>query len=230
MGFEPDSKRPRISLESTEVKLQCVEENLKTEETNCDISGVIQNENSEYKVEESSSLTCTNQHVKRDEKRELEEIPGENKDTPTTESSSGKPGILKSVSASEEDVGIVEFVSNLPGFRGVLKQRYTDFIVSERDLQGNLVRLTDVSVPQNEKGKEFHLDILSAEEKEKIQEVVDDKEKKKSVTLSPDDNKDHRRLVHRAIRENFSFLGKLYSILCWAELKGNISKQPRTLI
>ena len=215
MDFEPDSKRPRISFESTEVKLRCVEENLKTEETNCDISGGIQSENSECKVEESSSLTCTNQHVKRDEKIELEEIPGEDKDVPVTNSCSGKPGILKSVSASGKDVGIVEFVSNLPGFRGVLKQRYTDFIVSERDLQGNLVRLTDVSIPQNEKSEEFHLDILSAEEKEKIQEVVDDKEKKKSVTLSPDDNKDHRRLVHRAIRENFSILGKFFSIVCF---------------
>ena len=215
VDFEPDSKRPRISLESTEMELQCLEDSLKTEETNNDISGDVQSENSDGKVEKNPSLTCrTNLHVQSDEKIELEEILGEDKDAPVIESSSGKPSILKSVSASEKDVGIVEFISNLPGFHGVLKQRYTDFIVSERDLQGNLVRLTDVSVPQNEKSKEFSLDILSAEEKEKIQEVVDDKEKKMSVTLSPDNDKDHRRLVHRAIRENFSYLGKLYCILC----------------
>ena len=79
--------------------------------------------------------------------------------------------------------------------------------MSERDLKGNLVRLTDGSVPQNEKSKEFDLDILSEEDKDKIKTVADDEEKKMSVTLSPDDDKDHRRLVHRAIRENFSALG-----------------------
>ncbi|KAL9969761.1 hypothetical protein ACROYT_G022017 [Oculina patagonica] len=121
---------------------------------------------------------------------------------------SDKSGVkaLKDTGVSEKDVGILEFVSNLPGFHGVLKQRYTDFIVRERDLEGNLVRLTDTSMPHDEKTKEFDVDILSQEEKEKIQQVVDDEEKKISVTLTPDDDKEHRRLVHRAIRENFSSL------------------------
>lgn len=136
---------------------------------------------------------------------EMGEISGEGWNA--SESSVCKPAILNA-SVSEKDVGIVEFVSNLPGFHGVLKQRFTDFVVNERDLQGSLARLTDVSVPLREKSEEFHLDILSAEDKEKIQEVIDDEQRKKSAILSPDDDKQHRRLVHRVIRENFSLLGK----------------------
>ena len=145
--------------------------------------------------------------MQNDKLNKTEEIFDGDENKPSQVSAKTKPGSLKYVSVSEKDVGILEFVSSLPGFHGVLKQRYADFIVSERDLKGNLVRLTDVSVPQNEKSKEFDLDILSEEDKDKIKKVADDEEKKMSVTLSPDDDKDHRRLVHRAIRENFSALG-----------------------
>lgn len=209
MDFEPDSKRPRISLESAETNLETVEDNSKTGYTNYGVSGCIQAENTKGKVEECASLSSLGNHVRSDElKLSSDEILAEEENASVEKSSNGKRGILKFASVSEKDVGIVEFVSNLPGFHGVLKQRYTDFIVSERDLQGNLVRLTDASIPQDEKSKEFDLDILSAEEREKIKQVVDDEEKKKSVTLNPDDDKDHRRLVHRAIRANFSCLGK----------------------
>lgn len=45
-----------------------------------------------------------------------------------------KFGVLKFLRVFDKDVGIFEFVSNLFGFYGVLKQRYIDFIVSECDL------------------------------------------------------------------------------------------------
>ncbi|GFR07403.1 hypothetical protein TNCT_321821, partial [Trichonephila clavata] len=41
--------------------------------------------------------------------------------------------------ASENDVGITEYVSNLPGFNAVVK----------KDTQGNVVKLTDLSKPKN---------------------------------------------------------------------------------
>lgn len=204
VNFEPESKRPRICVESTSTVNQSVNEELKTKQAQCE-------SREKLNPEKSAWLTCpvqhASEHVQNDKLNKTEEIFYGDEKKPSQVSAKTKPGSLKYVSVSEKDVGIVEFVSSLPGFHGVLKQRYADFIVSERDLKGNLVRLTDVSVPQNEKSKEFDLDILSEEDKGKIKKVADDEEKKMSVTLSPDDDKDHRRLVHRAIRENFSALG-----------------------
>lgn len=207
VNFEPESKRPRISLEPSETKLLPGTDNQASEEHNDKLSSCVQRTDTEGKKLENASLTAAEHVVEAQDKvikgeTNLEDGP------PVRESPKRGPDTLKHASASEKDVGILEFVSNLPGFHGVLKQRYTDFIVSERDLQGNLVRLSDTSIPQEEKSIEFDLDILSVEEKEKIQQVVDDQEKKASVILSPDNDKEHRRLVHRAIRENFSSLGK----------------------
>ncbi|KAK1311147.1 hypothetical protein QJS10_CPA08g00310 [Acorus calamus] len=50
----------------------------------------------------------------------------------------------------ETDVGISCFVSDTPGFRGVLKQRYSDFIVNEVDRDGNIVHLTCLDPPLEE--------------------------------------------------------------------------------
>lgn len=47
-------------------------------------------------------------------------------------------------SMEEHDVGITCYISNLPGFRGVLKQRYSDFIVHEVDLDGKVVELSSL--------------------------------------------------------------------------------------
>ncbi|XP_011621650.1 multisubstrate pseudouridine synthase 7 isoform X1 [Amborella trichopoda] len=47
----------------------------------------------------------------------------------------------------ETDVGIVCYASSLPGFRGVLKQRYSDFIVNEVDPDGAVVHLTCIDAP-----------------------------------------------------------------------------------
>jgi hypothetical protein len=51
---------------------------------------------------------------------------------------------------SESDVGITEFRN--PGFAGfdaILKHRFSDFNVNEIDLDGNIVRLTNLEVPKN---------------------------------------------------------------------------------
>lgn len=44
---------------------------------------------------------------------------------------------------SEQDVGITQYLHpELKGFKGILKQRYTDFLVNEIDKEGNVVYLT----------------------------------------------------------------------------------------
>ena len=205
-NFEPELKRPRIALESSESTLQTGPGDQATEETRDELPGHIQKNDLEKQLENVKHVVDAN----LGETCEIrEETNLETNSSDIKSSYKGGVGPLKDTGVSEKDVGILEFASNLPGFHGVLKQRFTDFIVRERDLEGNLVRLTDTSVPQDAKKKEFELDVLSQEEKEKIQQVIDDEEKKISVTLAPDDDKEHRRLVHRAIRENFSILGKL---------------------
>lgn len=51
----------------------------------------------------------------------------------------------------EADVGILQYTSSFPGFRGVLKQRYTDFIVNEVDCDGKVIHLTSLDAPVEEK-------------------------------------------------------------------------------
>jgi tRNA pseudouridine13 synthase len=49
--------------------------------------------------------------------------------------------------ATESDVGILCYLSDVPGFDGTLRQRFSDFVVNEIDSQKRVVRLTDVSDP-----------------------------------------------------------------------------------
>eukprot|EP00897_Mesotaenium_endlicherianum_P005488 jgi/Mesen1/4968/ME000248S04252 len=49
--------------------------------------------------------------------------------------------------ATEEAVGISCNTNDHPGFRGVLKQRFTDFLVNEVDRDGNIVHLTTLKPP-----------------------------------------------------------------------------------
>ncbi|KAF0897454.1 hypothetical protein E2562_037353 [Oryza meyeriana var. granulata] len=51
---------------------------------------------------------------------------------------------------SEPDVGISRFASAVPGFRGALKQRYSDFVIQQVGLDGSLVRLTSFDLPDAE--------------------------------------------------------------------------------
>eukprot|EP00850_Spirogloea_muscicola_P010324 SM000060S19656 [mRNA] locus=s60:273161:279988:- [translate_table: standard] len=51
---------------------------------------------------------------------------------------------------AETGVGILCFASACAGFRGVLKQRYSDFLVNEVALSGAVVRLTDLRAPSEE--------------------------------------------------------------------------------
>ncbi|GJJ07479.1 hypothetical protein Clacol_001681 [Clathrus columnatus] len=50
---------------------------------------------------------------------------------------------------SEVDVGITEYISSdSSSIHGIIKQRFTDFLVNEVDLQGNVVHLKDITQPE----------------------------------------------------------------------------------
>lgn len=52
--------------------------------------------------------------------------------------------------SKEGDVGVSAFVTAAPGFSGLLKHRFSDFMVNEIASSGAVVRLTDVTVPSSD--------------------------------------------------------------------------------
>ncbi|KAK6136520.1 hypothetical protein DH2020_029756 [Rehmannia glutinosa] len=131
-------------------------------------------------------------------------------------------------SVEESDVGILCYISHLPGFRGILKQRYSDFIVNEVDLDGNVVHLTSLEAPLEtaEEKKEKITDILDKDyssEMESFRALAGDSDVEKlkyfvdqiglgvnsndeSIVLSPSSDKSHRTAVHNFFKERLTFL------------------------
>ncbi|KAL3843975.1 hypothetical protein ACJIZ3_001378 [Penstemon smallii] len=131
-------------------------------------------------------------------------------------------------SVEESDVGILCYISKLPGFCGILKQRYSDFIVNEVDLEGNVVHLTSLEAP-SEIADEEKVKIADLQDKDYAPEIESfralagdsDGEKlksliaqigsvanndKDSIVLSPSCDKSHRTAVHNFFKERLKFL------------------------
>ncbi|XP_024545318.1 pseudouridylate synthase 7 homolog isoform X2 [Selaginella moellendorffii] len=130
----------------------------------------------------------------------------------------------------EKDVGILCFANSFPGFRAVLKQRYSDFIVNEVDLDGNVVRLTSLTAPPEDETRsdaaaaefsvasyEAQLDAfkeLAGEENARIvKQLLDKISPEKSddgnslvETLTPNEDKGSRTKVHAFFRERMPML------------------------
>lgn len=132
---------------------------------------------------------------------------------------------------TEQDVGIREYISpSLTGFKGVLKQRYTDFLVNEIDREGNVVHLTDngfepeqpkeevkeIETPKEEekpveKKEEFKLD---PDMREKLTKTLDEEIVDKMVelltlgtkieTTKSIDSKEDRTAIHQLVRQAFN--------------------------
>ncbi|KAK9141285.1 hypothetical protein Scep_010966 [Stephania cephalantha] len=140
---------------------------------------------------------------------------------------------LSMTTLEESDVGIICYVSDLPGFRGVLKQRYSDFIVNEVDCEGNVVHLTCLDAPSTELVEkktvvEETKESCYESEIESLRALCGDADAESvklligsvncsgggedtttsHVVLSPDSDKSHRTasLIHNFFKENFKFL------------------------
>ncbi|CAM0883423.1 unnamed protein product [Alopecurus aequalis] len=135
------------------------------------------------------------------------------------------PPAQRRAALAEPDVGISRFASSLPGFRGALKQRYSDFIVHEVARDGALVRLTSFDLPdegvdaeEEEAGPDpdlpqslesFRLLCGDADGdalREFLSRVSEDDSNVSPITLSPDADKAHRWEVHDFFKRNFTFL------------------------
>ncbi|XP_010546604.1 PREDICTED: uncharacterized protein LOC104818640 [Tarenaya hassleriana] len=66
--------------------------------------------------------------------------------TTTTMASTAKT-LDKMKTVEDPDVGISCFIFQLPFFCGILKQSYSDYIVNEVDMDGNVVHLTSLDMP-----------------------------------------------------------------------------------
>ncbi|GAY44694.1 hypothetical protein CUMW_083820 [Citrus unshiu] len=131
----------------------------------------------------------------------------------------------------ESDVGILCFISNLPGFRGILKQRYCDFIVNEVDTDRKVVHLTSLDVPPEEAAAEHdetkasdQLNRSYASEIESFRSLAGDsdarcletlinqvtsgknKDSIPPIVLSANSDKSHRTAIHNFFKDNFKFL------------------------
>ncbi|EFJ27792.1 hypothetical protein SELMODRAFT_411697 [Selaginella moellendorffii] len=130
----------------------------------------------------------------------------------------------------EKDVGILCFANSFPGFRAVLKQRYSDFIVNKVDLDGNVVQLTSLTAPPEDETRsdaaaaefsvasyEAQLDAfkeLAGEENARIvKQLLDKISQEKSddgnslvETPTPNEDKGSRTKVHAFFRERMPML------------------------
>lgn len=115
-----------------------------------------------------------------------------------------KEDSIKDGGLREKDVGITEYISTHPGFSAVLKERYSDFLVYEIDLEGNVVRLTDTEAPEEGETANQVTDIISAGDIELLKKLADGGGTSQSVSIEvTNKDKNARRQVHEAIRQNF---------------------------
>ncbi|XP_052283945.1 pseudouridylate synthase 7 homolog isoform X2 [Dreissena polymorpha] len=116
-------------------------------------------------------------------------------------------GITAERISKETDVGITEYISSLPGFNGVLKQRYSDFLVNEISLDGSVVHLTSTDLPcplpEEPKVELVDLETVSPEDAAKLAELLKSKNQKESVLIEAPDDKNARTKVHSEIARAF---------------------------
>uniref|UniRef100_A0A8C9YT59 Pseudouridylate synthase 7 homolog n=1 Tax=Sander lucioperca TaxID=283035 RepID=A0A8C9YT59_SANLU len=106
---------------------------------------------------------------------------------------------------TELDVGILKYVSDHEGFSGILKERYSDFVVHEINKEGKILHLDDLSIPAEAEPEES--DVLTEEQKKQLGELQHFKNKEDNVSIEVmDDTKEKRTLVHKAIKTQFAGL------------------------
>ncbi|XP_040268560.1 pseudouridylate synthase 7 homolog [Bufo bufo] len=106
---------------------------------------------------------------------------------------------------TELDVGIIKFVSSHEGFSGILKERYSDFVVHEIGKDGKITYLNDLSVPaDDEDPSEDIYSVLSEDEKKRLEDLQLFKNKESNVSIEVvDDSKQKRTIIHQAVKGLF---------------------------
>ena len=125
-----------------------------------------------------------------------------------------------SLRENEVRYGLLKFVSNHgKRFKGIIKQRYSDFMVREIDVKGEVVVLNNLrhidDLFEDTEVDEVECPIKDKEELEKILKFSESENIEATFTLEADDDKEHRKLVHRYIKDKYKNVGRfsLYSFL-----------------
>jgi len=110
--------------------------------------------------------------------------------------------------SNETLVGITEYVKQSEGFSAVLKQRYSDFSVNEIDFHGNVVHLTDQTLPKLPcKSEVIDSSHLTPEQWIAIEEMM--KSEEPLATIPPvkvdvtSKSREDRIAIHQALRQKY---------------------------
>uniref|UniRef100_A0AAJ7TWR6 Pseudouridylate synthase 7 homolog n=1 Tax=Petromyzon marinus TaxID=7757 RepID=A0AAJ7TWR6_PETMA len=104
----------------------------------------------------------------------------------------------------EVDVGIAEFVSHLAGFSGILKERYSDFVVHEINEEGKVLHLDDLNPPASQ--EEVRVDVDTGPLTDEQLALLADLQAGKGHDFLMEVehlSKDSRAELHRAVRARF---------------------------
>ncbi|NP_001016884.1 pseudouridylate synthase 7 homolog [Xenopus tropicalis] len=209
-------KRQKVSTE-TSLKAQYVEH-----------SSGIQNENT---LDRELTLEVPAEKNEKEDIEEAELLDGETEEeSPESFADMMKHGL------TEIDVGITKFVSTHEGFSGILKERYSDFVVHEIGKEGKVIHLNDLSVPADEEDPSQEIySVLSPEDKKRLEELQLFKNREDNVEIEVvEDTKEKRTYIHQAVKGLFPGLetkteereGKKYIIAYHAAGKKALSN-PR---
>ncbi|XP_060489813.1 pseudouridylate synthase 7 homolog isoform X3 [Panthera onca] len=151
-----------------------------------------------------SARECTKNSDVQLEEEEEEEEDGLSEEGEEEEEAESFADMMKH-GLTELDVGITKFVSSHQGFSGILKERYSDFVVHEIGKDGRISHLDDLSVPVDEEDpSEDVFTVLTAEEKQRLEELQLFKNKETSVAIEViEDTKEKRTIIHQAIKSLF---------------------------
>ncbi|XP_042323013.1 LOW QUALITY PROTEIN: pseudouridylate synthase 7 homolog [Sceloporus undulatus] len=182
-----------------EIKRQKVSEDPLQEKVNSDQkTEAVAKEPVKPVLEDSENVMVLNEESEeQDGEEKLEESDGEG--DPESFADMMKHGL------TEIDVGITKFVSTHKGFSGILKERYSDFVVHEIAKDGHIIHLDDFSVPVDEEdASEEIFTVLSAEDKQRLEELQLFKNKEGSVSIEViEDTKEKRTVIHQAVKSLF---------------------------
>ncbi|GBC02793.1 hypothetical protein RclHR1_04820011 [Rhizophagus clarus] len=121
----------------------------------------------------------------------------------------------------EQDVGIIEYANpSIPGFSGVIKQRFSDFMVNEIDNSRNIVHLTNFDIPKvenpvdkpeipkekisDEQAFQEMKTLLGEETSNRIQSLLSGQDESLSfVNTKVEKDKSKRKIIHQFFKDHF---------------------------
>ncbi|OXB56317.1 hypothetical protein ASZ78_009648 [Callipepla squamata] len=193
-------KRPHSEDDAAnvdEIKRQKISENSKTESNSEQSVQTVKEQPDQSLLEDTKNEVIPTEEGEEQEDEELEDSDEDG--DPESFADMMKHGL------TESDVGITKFVSCHKGFSGILKERYSDFVVHEIGKDGRVSHLDDFTVPvDDEDPSEDTFTVLSDEDKQRLEELQLLKNKETSVAIEViEDTKEKRTVIHQAVKSLF---------------------------